>query len=177
LNEGVYFEPIGCYLQQAGLYKSGRVFHTTRMSKSLSEKAAFTERLKLALTRSQKKIETATELALQFNLRHPNDPVTNQAVQKWLTGKACPTSDKIETLADWLGVSAHWLRFGAPTEVKRKRALGKRKILVEEETAALSSEESRLMARYRQLSPHQQNLVAELVAQLTLDKVIQYDAM
>lgn len=98
--------------------------------------------------------------------------MTNQAVQKWLTGKAYPTSDKIETLADWLGVSAHWLRFGAPTEVKRKHALGKRQNLVMQETAVLSSEESRLMARYRQLSPHQQNLVAELVVQLTLDKEV-----
>lgn len=52
------------------------------MPRPLSEKTAFAERLKLALTRSSKKIETATELALQFNLRHPNDPVTQQAVQK-----------------------------------------------------------------------------------------------
>lgn len=92
------------------------------MPKSLSEKAAFAERLKLALTRSRKKIHSPNELALQFNLRHSNSSISPQAAQKWLAGTACPTSDKIETLAHWLGVSAHWLRFGSPAanDVKQK---------------------------------------------------------
>jgi transcriptional regulator with XRE-family HTH domain len=142
------------------------------MPKSLSEKAAFSERLKLALTRSRKQIDTATELALQFNLRHPNDPVTPQAAQKWLSGKACPTADKIETLADWLGVSAHWLRFGSPSEDNRKRSTGKRQIKSQASISALSGDESRMIERFRYLSPHQQSLIADLINQLVLEKEI-----
>jgi hypothetical protein len=142
------------------------------MPKTISEKAAFAERLKLALTRSRKKIDTATELALQFNLRHKNDPVTVQAAQKWLSGTACPTVDKIETLADWLGVSSHWLRFGNPTDSQKKRTAGKRQTKTQSNTTAISSEEARLLERYRQLTPHQQNLIADLVIQLALEKEI-----
>jgi transcriptional regulator with XRE-family HTH domain len=142
------------------------------MPKLLSEKAAFAERLKLALTRSRKKIDTATELALQFNLRHKNEPVTQQAAQKWLSGTACPTPDKIETLADWLGVSAHWLRFGSPNEANRKRNSGKRQLKSQPNTATLTNDESKLMERFRQLTPHQQILITELVIQLALEKEI-----
>lgn len=142
------------------------------MSKPLSEKAAFAERLKLAQTRSRKKIDTATELALQFNLRHPNDPVTQQAAQKWLSGTACPTPDKIETLADWLGVSAHWLRFGSPNDTNRKRNSGKRQLKSQPSTSTLSSDENLLMERFRQLTPHQQILITDLVIQLALEKEI-----
>jgi len=142
------------------------------MPKPISEKAAFTERLKLALTRSKKKIDTATELALQFNLRHKNDPVTLQATQKWLTGKACPTPDKIDTLADWLGVSAHWLRFGSPTESQRKNNVGKRQTKTQASTPQLTNDEVKLIERFRQLTPHQQDLIAQLVIQLALEKEI-----
>lgn len=142
------------------------------MPKPLSEKAAFAERLKLALTRSRKRINTATELALQFNLRHPNDPVTQQAAQKWLSGAACPTPDKIDTLADWLGVSAHWLRFGAPNDTNRKRNSGKRQLTPQPNISTLTTDENRLMERFRQLTPHQQILITDLVIQLALEKEI-----
>ena len=142
------------------------------MSKPLSEKAAFAERLKLALTRSRTKIDTATELALQFNLRHRNDPITQQAAQKWLAGIACPTPDKIDTLADWLGVSAHWLRFGSPNDANSKRSTSKRQIKSPSNTSTLSNDENRLIERFRQLTPHQQNLIAEIVTQLALEKEI-----
>lgn len=142
------------------------------MPKPLSEKAAFAERLKLALTRSRKKADTATELALQFNLRHPNDPVTQQAAQKWLSGTACPTPDKMETLADWLVVPIHWLRFGSPIETNRKRSAGKRPIKSQPSTSTLTTDEACLIERFRQLTPHQQSLIADLILQLALEKEI-----
>ena len=142
------------------------------MPKPLSEKAAFAERLKLALTRSRKKIDTATELALQFNLRHRNDPITQQAAQKWLSGTACPTVDKIDTLADWLEVSPHWLRFGSPAEANHKRSAGKRQLKSQANNSALSNDEKKLLERFRQLTPHQQNLITELTIQLALEKEI-----
>lgn len=167
-----HYQPNGICAQPLGCRSFFGVFHTTPMSKPLSEKAAFAERLKLALTRSRKKIDTATELALQFNLRHPNDPVTQQAAQKWLSGTACPTADKIETLADWLGVSAHWLRFGSPNDTSRKRNSGKRQIKSQPNISTISIDENRLMERFRQLTPHQQILIADLVIQLALEKEI-----
>lgn len=142
------------------------------MPTTLSEKAAFAERLKLSLTRSRKKISTATELALQFNLRHPNAPVTQQAAQKWLSGTAFPTPDKMETLADWLGVPIHWLRFGSPIETNRKRSAGKRLIGSQPNVATFTSDENQLIERFRQLTPHQQSLISDLVLQLALEKEI-----
>jgi len=135
---------------------------------STDEKLAFTKRLKLALKRSNKKINTPAELALQFNLRHPNESITPQAAQKWLTGKARPTADKIDTLAEWLAVSPHWLRFGS--------ANGEQSIPTVRQTktqtnmnVALSDVEMNLVTQLRQLSEHQQMLIVDLVEQLAAE--------
>ena len=85
-----------------------------------NEKHEFAERLKVALKRTPKSIQTATQLAHEFNLRHINEPITPQAAQKWLAGTAKPTADKLQTLADWLNVSAHWLRNGPPPTAPKK---------------------------------------------------------
>ena len=37
-----------------------------------------------------------SEIATKFNLQHPNESVTQQAVHKWLNGLAIPSMDKIE---------------------------------------------------------------------------------
>jgi hypothetical protein len=75
-------------------------------------------------------------------------------------------------LADWLGVSAHWLRFGAPPERSRNRNATKRQTKSHPNTAALSGEEARLMEHYRLLTQHQQALIAELTAQLALEREV-----
>lgn len=38
--------------------------------------------------------------------------VTFQAVSRWLRGEAIPAQDKLQVLADWLGIEPHVLRFG-----------------------------------------------------------------
>nr|WP_239483355.1 hypothetical protein [Burkholderia sp. MS455] len=82
------------------------------------EKAAFSERLKFALRRSPEKVAGATELANKFNLRHRGThPVSPQTAHKWLTGRTIPTSDKLETLAEWLRVELHWLHYGPSPSV------------------------------------------------------------
>ena len=53
-----------------------------------------------------------TRLAREFNRRYPGQPVTLHAVRKWLQGEALPAQDKVRVLADWLDVTAEWLRFG-----------------------------------------------------------------
>lgn len=136
------------------------------------EKLAFAERLRIALKRGAKGVSTATELSTQFNLRHPNEPITPQAAQKWLTGKAIPTSDKIETLAGWLNVSAHWLNYGpAPLPRQQQNAGPIRQTKSHPSgTSSLTDKESKLMARMRQLSEHQFFLIAELVDQLAVER-------
>lgn len=145
------------------------VFHTNEMPNP-DEKIQFSVRLKQALKRSSKKVETATELALQFNLRHDADPVTLQAAQKWLTGQARPTPDKIKTLADWLNVSAQWLRFGISEERPAKDAADKGRQTNVEVGASPTENELLLLSRIRAMPEHRRCLVVELVEQLTLDQ-------
>lgn len=134
--------------------------------RDLDEKQAFAKRLKQALRRSTKPVESPSELALQFNLRHPNEPITPQAAQKWLTGKARPTDDKIATLAAWLGVSATWLRFGvkvpSETPTKKRRPAA-------DDSAAFTAQEIELIRCFRQLPEHRRRLLQELIEDLVLD--------
>ena len=134
------------------------------------DKLAFAKRLKLALTRNPKRITTAAELALQFNLRHPKGSITQQAAQKWLTGLAKPTPEKIETLAVWLNVSTHWLMYGPPTETRKLAAAKGRQGKIPPGDVALAEAELHLAAQFRKLSEHQRKLVIDLVEQLVLDR-------
>nr|WP_175802141.1 transcriptional regulator [Burkholderia anthina] len=136
------------------------------------EKKEFAARLKQALKRSPKRIETASELAIQFNLRHPVEPITPQAAQKWLTGTARPTVDKIKTLAAWLDVSDQWLRFGV-TDMKRPRRLPQQQ--QEEKAITPTPDELRLLGRLRGLSAYQKQLVEGVIEQFSLDREIWQD--
>ena len=131
------------------------------------EKHAFSQRLLLALKRSKKKIDGPAALALQFNLRHHNEPITPQAAYKWLHGIALPSSDKIDTLAEWLNVSPHWLRFGPPDTAKAVRVTGASQAMERSGTyETLNAEEKKLLTQLRGLTEHQRHLVGELVEQL-----------
>lgn len=137
-----------------------------------TEKTAFTERLKTALKRAPKAVKTATELAHEFNLRHPKEPgITPQAAQKWLSGKAKPSADKLDTLAEWLGVSAHWLAYGPAPTASKKTSPG-RGAHAAPTAGSLTEKETRLVSRLRTLSEHQVYLVAELVDQLAAEREI-----
>lgn len=138
------------------------------------EKLDFSKRLRLALKRSHKPVDGAAELAIQFNLRHPNDSITTQSAHKWLTGKARPTADKIETLASWLNVSAHWLRYGSPNnDVKQKQPASTRRTKSQlEKDISLSEAETKLIAQFRRLSTHQRHLIVELTEQLSIEQEI-----
>lgn len=129
---------------------------------------AFAERLKTALKRLPKSIETPTELAHNFNLKHKNDPITPQAAQRWMRGTAYPKADKLETLSEWLNVSAHWLKNGPPPA--KKALVGKRS--QPGQPGQLNEKEARLLAKLRSLSEHQVYIVAELIDQLALEREI-----
>jgi transcriptional regulator with XRE-family HTH domain len=76
-----------------------------------AERQHFSKRLREALRRASAADGTAA-IAREFNLRYEDQPVTAQAVGKWLAGRALPSQDKIRALSLWLDVSPHWLRFG-----------------------------------------------------------------
>lgn len=87
--------------------------------KIVTEKEKFSERLKIALAMAYSQPLKTSDVATRFNLRHPNEPVTQQAVHKWLNGLAIPSTDKIETLAKWLRVKPEWLRYGFTDETNQ----------------------------------------------------------
>ncbi|OXJ21302.1 transcriptional regulator [Burkholderia sp. AU6039] len=138
----------------------------------LDEKKEFAARLKQALKRSSKRIETASELAIQFNLRHPAEPITPQAAQKWLMGTARPTVDKVKTLATWLDVSEQWLRFGV-TDMRRPRHSPQQQ--QEEKAVKPTPDELELLGRLRRLSAYQRQLVEGVIEQFSLDREIWKD--
>lgn len=76
------------------------------------EKHTFSRRLKEAMRKARIDDSSAAGIAREFNLRYEGDPVSTQAVRKWLIGKALPSQDKVRVLGLWLDVPAHWLRFG-----------------------------------------------------------------
>lgn len=75
------------------------------------EQERFAQRLKIALNDSHFPNDSPTLLAREFNARFPNQAVTVHAARKWLVGEAIPTQAKLVALAEWLNVSAGWLRF------------------------------------------------------------------
>lgn len=79
---------------------------------TIEEKQRFSERLCGEFRRMALPINSPTEIARILNRKLPQLSVTPQSVRKWLFAEAYPTQDKIIVLADWLGVSAQWLRFG-----------------------------------------------------------------
>ena len=133
----------------------------------MDDKQAFASRLRQALKRSPRKIETATQLAVQFSLRHPNASITAQAAQKWLTGKSRPTRDKVETLAQWLDVSPRWLLHGVSEEGYARPAKARRSAV--SEAAPLTGAERELLRRLRAMPEARRHLIEELVEQFSLD--------
>ena len=80
--------------------------------KALIEQESFSARLRLGLKNAELNPDSPTELAREFNLRFSGAAVTVHAARKWLVGEAIPTQPKLRAIAQWLGVSPEWLRFG-----------------------------------------------------------------
>lgn len=141
------------------------------MPKEIDEKKAFSARLKQALGRSPKKVSSATDLSIQFNLRHPRESITVQAAQKWLNGTARPTADKVETLAEWLNVSAQWLRYGIADD-RPDSEQGSKSRQKKSPVMAVTDEEMVLLERIRSLSEHQRYLITQLIDQLSIESTM-----
>lgn len=111
------------------------------MPKMSHEREGFRLRLHQALLSSHYSTERPTELARDFNSRFGGKPVTVHAARKWLVGESIPTQDKMRALAEWLGVSAEWLRFGVEDYAANVESAAYRD---EQEKAKLVADLSRL---------------------------------
>jgi transcriptional regulator with XRE-family HTH domain len=124
------------------------------------EKSAFAKRLQDQIAR--KNIKGGTQLARQFNLLHRGEaPVSPQTAHKWLTGRTIPTPDKLQTLADWLGVGEHWLHYGPPPPVGAKS-----KPLAPGEKYPLTPEAIELASKIEALDPKDRDFLEEFVERL-----------
>jgi transcriptional regulator with XRE-family HTH domain len=124
------------------------------------EKSAFAKRLQDQIAR--KNVKGGTQLAKQFNLLHRGEaPVSPQTAHKWLTGRTIPTPDKLQTLADWLGVGVHWLHYGPPPPVGAKS-----KPLAPGEKYPLTPEAIELASKIEALDPKDRHFLEEFVERL-----------
>jgi hypothetical protein len=78
---------------------------------SEEERLHFSDRLVRTLE-ARRLPSSPTEFSALFNLRADGAIVTVHGARKWLVGEAIPTQERIQVLADWLGVTAAWLRYG-----------------------------------------------------------------
>lgn len=126
----------------------------------MNEKESFGKRLSRLLNEAGIGVASPTQIAREFNRRHPGKPVTAQAVRKWIEGESIPAGDKIRTLAKWLKASPHWLHYGE----NEKGAT----VLKAEEARASYGEEAviNLPEDFQRLSPKHKKLVCELVQTL-----------
>lgn len=123
------------------------------------KKQAFAARLRGAL--AQAGVRGPTQLALKFNLRYDGQPISTQAAHKWLSGDAVPATDKILTLAKWLGVDPHWLHYGAPEDMKQIAAAHP------EPRFDFSAEDVALLETFHRLDAGKRRLVKALLRALS----------
>jgi transcriptional regulator with XRE-family HTH domain len=130
------------------------------------EKAAFAQRLTLALRRSPEPVNGATELALRFNLRYEGEAVSAQTAHNWIAGRTIPTNDKLVALAAWLRVDLHWLHYG-DSPAKQTRST---KTKIDKRGATKPSAETiRLATKIQNMPARWRYLVEELVDRVDQD--------
>ena len=83
----------------------------------MREKKLFSERLRAAMKARGLELSGAV-LEREFNDHWLGTPVRRQTAWKWLNGETIPTQDKIQTLALWLKIEPHELRFGEHVQQK-----------------------------------------------------------
>ena len=123
------------------------------------ERARFQARLAKALHFAGYPHDSPTQLAREFNFRFSGRPVTIHAARKWLVGESIPTQDKLRILAQWLGVTAEWLRFG---DADSTASGGK----AQRQAPATNSEEGKLLAELMELDPYHRRLAHDFVSML-----------
>lgn len=123
------------------------------------EKQGFSRRLREALRKACPGLVSPTDIAREFNLRYHGNPITAQAVRKWLAGKSLPPQDKIRALALWLDVQPPWLRFG---ETERRED----HVSARQQAAIYKVDTASLAKKFELLNEPHKKMVLELVLAL-----------
>jgi hypothetical protein len=128
---------------------------------STSEQENFSKRFRQALRNADYSPDSPTQLAREFNIRYNSGHVTAHAVRKWLVGESIPTQDKLRILANWLGVTTEWLRYGEepqPTNHEAHRNGDGADMPVRFESADV-----KLIADLYRLDKHHQTVAREII--------------
>jgi hypothetical protein len=85
-------------------------------------------------------------------------------VRKWLVGESIPTQDKLRILANWLGVTAEWLRYGNedPANGDTPPKAGNSQELHER----FESADVKLLSDLYRLDKHYQTIAREIIRML-----------
>jgi hypothetical protein len=124
----------------------------------VDEKQAFSKRLKDALRKAGVDSAGYAKVAREFNLRYSGDPVSTQAVRKWLTAGALPSQDKIRAMALWLDVGVHWLRFGDAERKQDRAQVGTR-----QDAAPYKADPAWVARKFDSLEDNHKRMVLEIV--------------
>lgn len=124
----------------------------------MNEAMKFSQRLHESMNRAGYESRPVI-LEREFNLRYWGKPITVQAVRRWLKGEAIPSQDRLQVLAEWLDVDAHWLRFG---ELLAGSVIQQRKRW----DVKMTPQERQVIESFMNLTPEKRRLVGELIKML-----------
>ena len=124
-----------------------------------NEREKFSQRLAHAMQQAGYE-PRPTVLFHLFNTHYRGRSVSVQTTSRWLGAQAIPAQDKLQVLADLLGVEPHTLRFGT---APRSRVAEPRMTW----PAGVGRRERQTIDAYLQLSPKKRELVGELVKALS----------
>jgi transcriptional regulator with XRE-family HTH domain len=118
---------------------------------STKERLDFSQRLQQVLQNADYAPDSPTQLAREFNIRFNGASITVHAARKWLLGEAIPTQEKLRALAQWLNVSAEWLRFGGETVAPKGANSSKSEQRLDPRDLAIIENLHRLDDKHRQI--------------------------
>lgn len=95
-----------------------------------------------------------------FNTNYRGRSVSVQTTSRWLNGQAIPAQDKLQVIADLLGMEPQALRFGTSA---RPRVAEPRPVW----PAGVGSRERHVIDAFLQLPPKKREVVGELVKMLS----------
>lgn len=104
--------------------------------------------------------KSPTVLANLFNSKFGGKSVTPHTARNWILGKSLPTQDKLVCLAELLGTSSEYLRFG--TNNNKTFVISQNDGTSNE----LTDQQQQFVRRYLKLNIVQQKLISELVEEL-----------
>ncbi|HEY8100265.1 MAG TPA: hypothetical protein VIF82_05895 [Burkholderiaceae bacterium] len=130
---------------------------------SSSEQENFSKRFRQALRNADYSPDSPTQLAREFNIRYSSGHVTPHAVRKWLVGESIPTQEKLRILANWLGVTAEWLRYGGEQNLNNEAPATGESI---DGTERFESADIKLLSDLYRLDKHYQMIAREIIRML-----------